>query len=129
MLSGIVATATLENFRLRDKMLFRQVVRLRYDLAPDHVRYVLEQLRDVLVRHPKVDQAGARVRVLKLGENAIEVEIYAYILTREYREFLAVQYELILQAMAVLESTGAAPPLRPQTTRVTRHGSLHPTNA
>ena len=127
--NGTVATATLENFRLRDKILFRQVVRLRYDLAPDHVRYVLEQLRDVLVRHPKVDQAGARVRVLKLGENAIEVEIYAYILTREYREFLAVQEELILQAMDVLESTGAAVALPTQTTMVTREAWIDPQKA
>ncbi len=49
--NGTVATAVLENFRLRDKILFRQALRLRYDLAPDHVRYVLEQLRQVLTRH------------------------------------------------------------------------------
>jgi MscS family membrane protein len=127
--NGTVATATLENFRLRDKILFRQVVRLRYDLAPDHVRYVLEQLRGVLARHPKVDEASARVRLLKLGENAIEVEIYAYILTREYREFLAVQEELILQAMDVLESSGAAVALPTQTTMVTREAWIDPQKA
>jgi len=127
--NGTVAMATLENFRLRDKILFRQVVRLRYDLAPDHVRYVLEQLRGVLARHPKVDEASARVRLLKLGENAIEVEIYAYILTREYREFLAVQEELILQAMDVLESTGAAVALPTQTTMVTREAWIDPQKA
>src|SRR5262249_9639773 len=37
--NGTVANAVLENFRQRDKILFRQTVRLRYDLAPDHVRY------------------------------------------------------------------------------------------
>ena len=127
--NGTVATAVLENFRLRDKILFRQVVRLRYDLAPDHVRYVIEQLRQVLVRHAKVEEASGRVRLLKLGENAIEVEIYAYILTREYREFLAVQEELILQAMDVLESSGAAVALPTQTTMVTRDSWVDPQKA
>jgi MscS family membrane protein len=127
--NGTVATATLENFRLRDKILFRQTVRLRYDLAPDHVRYVIEQLREVLVQHPKVEAASARVRLLKLGENAIEVEIYAYILTREYREFLGVQEELILQAMDVLESSGAAVALPTQTTMVTRDAWIDPQKA
>ena len=127
--NGTVATAVLENFRLRDKILFRQVVRLRYDLAPDHVRYVIEQLRQVLVRHAKVEEASGRVRLLKLGENAIEVEIYAYILTREYREFLAVQEELILQAMDVLESSGAAVALPTQTTMVTRDAWIDPQKA
>lgn len=127
--NGTVATAILENFRLRDKILFRQVVRLRYDLSPDHVRYILGQLREVLARHPKVEHASARVRLLKLGENAIEVEIYAYILTREYREFLVVQEELILQAMDVLESSGAAVALPTQTTMVTRDSWIDPQKA
>ena len=127
--NGTVATAVLENFRLRDKILFRQALRLRYDLSPDHVRYVLEQLRLVLTRHAKVEEASARVRLLKLGENAIEVEIYAYILVREYREFLAVQEELILQAMDVLESSGAAVALPTQTTMVTRDAWIDPQKA
>src|SRR5467141_576468 len=127
--NGTVATAILENFRLRDKILFRQTVRLRYDLAPDHVRYVIEQLREVLVQHPKVEAASARVRLLKLGENAIEVEIYAYILTREYREFLGVQEELILQAMDVLENSGATVALPTQTTMVTRDAWIDPQKA
>ncbi len=127
--NGTVATAVLENFRLRDKILFRQVLRLRYDLAPDHVRYVLEQLRQVLLRHGKVEELSARVRLLKLGENAIEVELYAYILVREYREFLAVQEELILQAMDVLENSGAAVALPTQTTVVTRDAFIDPQKA
>jgi MscS family membrane protein len=76
-----------------------------------------------------VEEASARVRLLKLGENAIEVEIYAYILTREYREFLAVQEELILQAMDVLESSGAAVALPTQTTMVTRDSWIDPQKA
>lgn len=127
--NGTVATAVLENFRLRDKILFRQAVRLRYDLSPDHVRYVLQQLREVLTRHPKLDETSARVRLLKLGENAIEAEIYGYILTREYREFLAVQEELILQAMDVLEASGAAVALPTQTTMVTRDAWVDPQKA
>jgi MscS family membrane protein len=127
--NGTVATAILENFRLRDKILFRQTLRLRYDLSPDHVRYVVQQLRHVLAQHAKLDEASARVRVLKLAENAIEVELYAYIAVREYREFLAVQEELILQAMDVLESSGAAVALPSQTTMVTRDAWVDPQKA
>jgi MscS family membrane protein len=93
------------------------------------VRYVLEQLRQVLRRHGKVEEVSARVRLLKLGENAIEVELYAYILVREYREFLAVQEELILQAMDVLENSGAAVALPTQTTMVTRDAFIDPQKA
>jgi MscS family membrane protein len=118
--NGTVATATLEKSRWRDKILCKQVVRLRYDLSPDHLRFVLEQLRDVLTRHPKIEQETARVRVLKLGEYAIEVEVYGYILVATYAEYLAAQEELILQIMDTLERTGAAVALSSQTTVVTR---------
>jgi MscS family membrane protein len=127
--NGTVATATLENYRWRDKILCKQVVRLRYDLSPDHLRFVLEQLRDVLSRHPKVEQETARVRVLKLGEYAIEVEIYAYILVATYAEYLAAQEELILQVMDTLERTGAAVAISSQTTVLTRDAWTDPEKA
>jgi MscS family membrane protein len=112
--NGTVATATLENFRWRDKILCRQTVRLRYDLSAEHLRFVLEQLREILSQHPKVDRETARVRVLKLGEYAIEVEIYGYIVVPTYAEFLRVQEELILQVMDTLERTGATVALSSQ---------------
>jgi MscS family membrane protein len=93
------------------------------------VRYVVEQLRQVLGRNAKVEETSARVRLLKLAENSIEIELYAYIAVREYREFLAVQEELILQAMEVLESTGAAVALPTQTTMVTREVWVDPQKA
>jgi MscS family membrane protein len=127
--NGTVATATLENFRLRDKILFKQAVRLRYDLSPDHVRYVLAQIYEVLVHHAKVEEASARVRLLKFGENAIEVEIYAYILERDFGEFLAVQEQLLLQVMETLERTGAAVALPSQTTMVTQDKWVDPEKA
>jgi MscS family membrane protein len=127
--NGTVATATLENFRLRDKILFKQVVRLRYDLSPDHVRYVLGQIYEVLVHHAKVEEASARVRLLKFGEYAIEVEIYAYILERDYGEFLAVQEHLVLLVMETLDRTGATVALPSQTTMVTQDKWVDPEKA
>lgn len=127
--NGTVATATLENFRFRDKILCKQVVRLRYELAPDHVRYVLGQIYEVLVHHAKVEESTARVRLLRFGENAIEVEIYAYILERDFSEFLAAQENLLLQVMETLERTGATVALPSQTTMVTQDQWVDPAKA
>jgi len=127
--NGTVATATLENYRFRDKILCKQLLRLRYDLSPDHLRYVLEQLRDVLVRHSKVEESTARVRVMRFGENAIEVEVYAYILERDYGVFLATQEDVLLQVMETLERTGGAVALPSQTTMVTQEAWVDPQKA
>jgi len=106
--NGVVASAVVENYRQRDKILFRQVVRLRYDLSPDHLRYVLEEARAVLKQNSHVENATSRVRLLRMAEYSIEVEIYAYILVRDYSEFLALQEELILLIVEAIEKTGAA---------------------
>ncbi len=127
--NGTVATATLENFRYRDKILFKQTLRLRYDLTPDHLRYVLAELRDALVHHAKVEESTARVRAMRFGENAIEVEIYAYILERDYGAFLAAQEDLLLQVMETLERTGGAVALPSQTTMVTQDAWVDPAKA
>jgi MscS family membrane protein len=127
--NGTVATATLENFRFRDKILCKQTIRLRYDLSPDHLRYVLEQVREVLVQHPKVEESTARLRVMRFGEYAIEVELYAYILERDFPTFLATQEDLLLQIMETLDRTGGALALPSQTTIVTQDAWVDPEKA
>ena len=127
--NGTVATANLENFRFRDKILCRQLVRLRYDLAPNHLRYVLAQIREVLAKNPKVEASTSRVRVLRFGDYAVEVEIYAYILERDWGNYLAAQEALILDVLETLDRTGGALALPSQATIVTQDAWIDPQKA
>ena len=124
--NGTVASATLENFRQRDKILFRHNVRLRYDLAPDHVRYALQELRAALKRNNRVENASARVRLLRFADLGLDVEIYAYFLVRDYAEFLALQEELLLAIAETLERTGAGAAFPAQTTVLARDAGIDP---
>src|SRR5262245_2745525 len=127
--NGMVATAVLENYRQRDKVLFRQIVRLRYDLSSEHLRYILDEVRLVLKQNSRVENASSRVRLLRLAEYAIEVEIYAYILVRDYAEFLAEQEALIFSIVEGIERTGAAVALPSQSTLVTQDSWADPEKA
>jgi MscS family membrane protein len=124
--NGVMATSTVENLRFRDKFLCQQIVRLRYDLAPDHVRYVVDELRDILRRNPKVEESTARVRFVRFAEYALEIEIFAYILEPDYAVYLAVQEALLLQVMDALEKAGAVVALPSQTTLVTKDSWVDP---
>lgn len=114
--NGTMSTATLENLRFRDKFLCQQVVRLRYDLSPGHVRYVLEQIRKLLDADEKVEESTARVRLLRFADYAIEVEIFCYILEPEYAVYLATQEALLLRVMDTLEAAGVVVALPSQAT-------------
>ena len=124
--NGVLSTSTIENLRFRDKFLCQQVIRLRYDLSPDHVRYVLGEIRELLHQDPKVEDSSSRVRFLRFAEYALEVEIYAYILESEYNAYLATQEALLLQVMDTLEKAGAVLALPTQTTLVTQDSWIDP---
>jgi MscS family membrane protein len=127
--NGIMASAVLENLRFRDKFLCQQTIRLRYDLSPDHVRYVLGQIQNILIEDPKVEDPSARVRFLRFAEYALEVEIYCYILEPEYTAYLATQEQLLLKIMDAIEKAGAVLALPTQTTLVTQDAWIDPKKA
>ena len=124
--NGILASSTIENLRFRDKFLCQQVIRLRYDLSPDHVRYVLREIRELLRENPKVEDSSARVRFLRFAEYALEIEIFAYILEPEFSAYLATQEAILLQVMDELEKAGAVLALPTQTTLVTKDSWVDP---
>ncbi|HXJ41491.1 MAG TPA: mechanosensitive ion channel domain-containing protein, partial [Bryobacteraceae bacterium] len=127
--NGIMASAVVENLRFRDKFLCQQTIRLRYDLSPDHVRYVLGRIQSLLIEDPKVEDSSARVRLLRFAEYALEVEIYCYILEPEFTAYLATQEQLLLKIMDAIEKAGAVVALPTQTTFVTQDAWIDPQKA
>jgi MscS family membrane protein len=127
--NGTMATAVIENFRFRDKFLCQQVIRLRYDLSPDHIRFVLEEIRELLLANPKVEQTTARMRFLRFADYALEIELFCYILERDYNTYLATQEAVLLSIMDSLEKAGAVVALPTQTTFVTQDSWVDPEKA
>jgi MscS family membrane protein len=104
--NGTVATINVENLSRRDKILFKTMLGLHLDTAPDHLRYVLEQIREVLSGHPKIEKNTIRVRLTELTPSSINVELLCYVLTMDFNEFAEVREELLLQIMRFVEESG-----------------------
>jgi MscS family membrane protein len=127
--NGIMASAVVENLRFRDKFLCQQVIRLRYDLSPDHIRFVLEEIRALLLENPKVEDTTSRVRLIRFSDYAIEIEIYCYILESEYPTYVATQEALLLSILDALDKAGVVVALPTQTTFVTQDSWVDPEKA
>jgi MscS family membrane protein len=97
----------LENFNKRDRIWFHPTIGLRYETTADQLRYVLVELKKLLVAHPKVDPDPARPRFVQFGAYSLDIEIFAYVLTSDINEFLAVQEDLLLRIMDVVEASGS----------------------
>jgi MscS family membrane protein len=98
----------LENFGQRDKILLAQKLQLRRDTTPAQMRSIISAVRGTLLNHSNVDPEPARVRFTGMGEYSLDVEIFAYISTADYEEFLLIQQDLLLSMMDVVEEAGAA---------------------
>jgi MscS family membrane protein len=127
--NGIMASAVVENLRFRDKFLCQQMIRLRYDLSPDHVRFVLEEIRQLLLENAKVEDASSRVRFTRFSDYSLDIEIYCYILEGEYNAYLATQESLLFSIMEALEKAGVVVALPTQTTFVSQDSWVDPEKA
>ncbi len=105
--NGQLSSVSIENFALRDRFLFRHTLNLRFETTADQLRYVLTQIRELLCRHPRVDSTTARVRFVAFGSSSLDVEIFAHVLETDVNQFLAVQEDLLLRIMDLVESSGS----------------------
>ena len=122
--NGTVATINLENLSRRDKILFKTSLGLRPESKADHVRWVLSEIRKLLYSHPKIETQSVRVRLTDIAGTALNVEVFSYILTRDFNEFAAVREDLLLRIMDVIEDSGGGLALPAQTLYLSRDSGV-----
>ena len=91
----------------------------------NQLRYLLVQLRELLYQHPRVDSVTARVRFIGFGQSSLDVEIFAYIIETAQEQFLAVQEDLLLRIMYLIESAGSGFAFPSQTLYMKKDGGLN----
>jgi MscS family membrane protein len=122
--NGTVATINVENLSRRDKILFTTKIGLRSDSKPDHVRYVLAETRRLLYSHPKVEGGSVRVRLVDIAGSSLSVEVFSYILTRDYNEYAAIKEDLLLRMLDIVEDSGGSLALPSQTLYIARDSGM-----
>ena len=100
------AQRELENFAARDRMRLFTILGLRYETTPDQLRYVIQALHRVLQEHPKVSPDPCRVCFVGFGASALELEVFAYVLTPDWNEFMRIREEIYLRMMDAVQEAG-----------------------
>jgi MscS family membrane protein len=93
------STMTLENYSRRDRMWFHPTIHLRRGTAPNEIRAAMDAITQVLNEHPMVDPTAVPVRFTKMTTESFDLEIFSYVLTPDFNEFLKVQSELLLKVL------------------------------
>ena len=105
--AGALAQSGIENFATREKILAQSTLRLRYGTNVEQVTRILGDIRKVLAESSNVESATSRVRLVNFGAEAIELEVFAYLLTADFNRFLELREELLLRIAAVVEAAGS----------------------
>jgi len=106
--AGVLAQAGIENFASREKILVQTILRLRYGTSVEQLTRILDGVRQLLARSPKIEKQSSRIRLVNFGERAIELEIFAYILTADFAEFLGLREGVLLEIASIVEAAGSA---------------------
>ena len=106
--NGALAKMPIVNFTRRDQMLINAVMGLRYETTPEQLRFILVKLREMLLGHPRVHPDPARARFIGFGACSLDIELFAYVMTSDWAEFLVVREDILLRVMDIVEQGGAA---------------------
>ena len=114
----------ITNLTRRDRMLLKTTIGLRYETTPDQIRYVLAKMRELLLAHPRVSDEPARVRFAGFGASSLDLDVFAYVMTSDFNEFLAIQEDILLRFIHIVDEAGTGFAFPSQTLYMARDGGL-----
>jgi MscS family membrane protein len=117
--NGQIANATLETMSLRDMCWFRHVLSLQYGTTSAQLRRITDEIRILLGAHPEIDTESIRVRLIRFGPSSLDLELFAYAVTKDWGRFLEIQEGLLVAVMEIVEAAGSAIAFPTQTLHIT----------
>ncbi len=120
--NSLLAKVHITNYTLRDQMLFRHTLDLRYETTTAQLRDLANTITAYLDGHPKVirNVSLPRVRVIGFGDWSMKMEVYAYVNATELPVFLIIQQELAIAIIDLVRQSGADFAFPSQTVYLTR---------
>ena len=101
-----IAGDILDNYSVRKRIWFHPKLTLRYDSTTEQLNEILAGIREFLIAHEKVLENPCRVRLTGFGKNGIELDVYAYIGTSDFAEYLEIAEELNLSIIDIITKSG-----------------------
>ena len=101
-----LASEPIDNISARKKILYRRNLRLRYDATPEQMQHILDRIRELLSAHERILQDNHRVRFNDIADDALLVEVYAYLDTTVWPEYLELAEDLNMRILEIVAQSG-----------------------
>jgi len=103
-----LANEPIDNISARSKILYRPVLRLRYDTTPEQLQHILDGIRKLFSSHERVLQDNHRVRFKEIADDALLVEVYAYLDTTVWTVYLELAEGLNMRILEIVAQAGTS---------------------
>jgi MscS family membrane protein len=100
------AGMNLENYAVRDKILFNPTFTIKRSTPKDQIRQLMKALQEMLSRAERVEIGPTPIRISAYGAAAFTIEVFAYVLTTDIDEYYKHEAELFLALDDVVTSSG-----------------------
>jgi MscS family membrane protein len=104
--NGSLAQMQFENFGPRQKCLLNQHFCLRIETQVEQLRFVLDRVQNMLDQQPEIETGTSRIRVADFAGAAFELELWAFVKTRDWATFTVIRQDVILKIAEIVEAAG-----------------------
>jgi MscS family membrane protein len=100
------ASMNLENFSLRDKILFNPTLQVKRATSKEQLKRFLTSLEDVLKKNNQIETGPSPIRITALSAGSFAIEVFAYVSTADINQFYKAEAELFLEINDLLAQIG-----------------------
>ena len=122
--NAVVSESQVVNYSRCDRRLMKFIVGVRYETQRQQLIDITSKIKAFLENHEMV--TDERVRFVGFGDSSLDIEIFAYILTTNYAEFLEIQESTLVRVMTIIEAVGSDFAFPSQTLYRSRDGGIAP---
>jgi MscS family membrane protein len=104
--NAALSKMSIVNLAQRDRMLIQHVIGVRCETSPEQLRYLLVKIQEMLLSHPRIHSEPVYVRFIGFGASSLDIEVFAYVTTKDREEFFSIREDILLRVMDIVEQSG-----------------------
>ncbi len=104
--NSVIANSPVTNWSRMKKRRIKYNLGVTYSSTGAQMEDCVKQIRDMLEKHPEIDNDVIFVRFTDFGESALEIFLYFFTKTTVWGEYLRVREDVNLRIMKIVENLG-----------------------
>lgn len=104
--NNVIANLPLDNYSRMPKRRIKLTIGVTYATSPAQLETAVDQIRQLLRRHPAIDQKFWLVNFTDFGASSLDIMVYCFTTTTVWGDYLDARQDVCLQIMQLLEGLG-----------------------